>query len=65
MTQHKKITNIQMKKTSNISLLSTKAPKGNYLLAKTRNKNASIEEMMASQHLVSAKKKLKCTNVIG
>jgi len=54
-----------MKKISNINLLSTKAPKGNYLLAKTRNKNASIEEMMASQHLVSTKKKLKCTNVIG
>jgi hypothetical protein len=52
-----------MKETSNINLLSAKAPKGNYLLAKTRNKIASIEIMMASQHLVLAEK-LKCTNVI-
>ncbi len=31
-----------MKETSNINLLSTKAPKGSYLLAKTRNKNVGI-----------------------
>jgi hypothetical protein len=52
-----------MKETSNMSLLSTKATKGNYLLPKIRNKISSIEEMMASQHLVSAEK-IKCTNVI-
>jgi hypothetical protein len=53
-----------MKETRNMSLLSTKATKDNYLLAKIRNKKNSIEEMMASQHLVSAEI-IKCTNVIG